>query len=295
MTKEVKNISTRLLSNNAHFEFVKSVAERAEKDATVSVKQKAEVEALRKAFTAEDESLHITQKSSLTYEISDADNARNAFYMGFKSIVGGFSCMPDGTDEKNASNALQAKIDEYKISVKMSLAKETGALTNFISDVEAKFTAEVTTLGLVKILAFMKENNEKVHDLLGSRDTEKSVKVVGALKTCRAASDEALKSLFHRINAFAEVEGDDAYKDFVDAVNTQIDRYKQQELSQKSGKKSQGSDDNHANAGDAPKNDSKKDNGKTDLQPEKPKNDNAPANNGGNKSGDGKTELNSAQ
>ena len=227
--KEIQSIALVNINNAAHFTFVSNMAERAEKDATVSEKCAAQVKAFRAAVTAEDENLKISAKSLVTDKIAAADRLRDQLYAGYKKAVAGYVNFPV-EDMADAAKVLNQHIKDYKIDVKAQLDKETGLLVNFIQDLEGKFAEQVKALSLTAFVEKLKAANEEVRELTGQRTDERSAKTAGALKAARTASDEAYKMLTMHVNAHALLEGEADYAAFIDYANTEISHFKQEVL-----------------------------------------------------------------
>ena len=230
--KEIYDINIQRMNNGAHFTFVSNILARAEADTAVKGKAADQVNNLKAAVSAEDEALKISQKSLLTDEIAKADNDRDALYAGYKKAVEGFLAMPIA-DMAQAAKILSQHIKDYKINTADQLDKETGLLVNFITDLEDKYTAQVTKLGLTAFVTNMKEANERVRTLTLQRTNEKMGVTVGALKAARTASDTAYRALVKMGNALALVLGEKDYTAFIDYVNTEITHYKREVLGKK--------------------------------------------------------------
>lgn len=230
--KEIYDINIQRMNNGAHFTFVSDILARAEADTAVKGKAADQVNNLKAAVSAEDEALKISQKSLLTDEIAKAYNDRDALYAGYKKAVEGFLAMPIA-DMAQAAKILSQHIKDYKINTADQLDKETGLLVNFITDLEDKYTAQVTKLGLTAFVTNMKEANERVRTLTLQRTNEKMGVTVGALKAARTASDTAYRALVKMVNALALVLGEKDYTAFIDYVNTEITHYKREVLGKK--------------------------------------------------------------
>lgn len=231
--KEINDINIQRMNNGAHFTFVSNILARAEADTAVKGKAAEQVNNLKAAVSAEDEALKISQKSLLTDDIAKADNDRDALYAGYKKAVEAFLVMPIA-DMAQAAKVLAQHIKDYKINTADQLDKETGLLVNFITDLEDKYTAQVTKLGLTAFVTNMKEANERVRTLTLQRTNEKMGVTVGALKAARTASDDAYRALVKMVNALALVFGEKDYTAFIDYVNTEITHYKREVIGQKS-------------------------------------------------------------
>ena len=230
--KEIYDINIQRMNNGAHFTFVSNILARAEADTAVKGKASELVSNFKTAVSAEDEALKISQKSLLTDEIAKADSDRDALYAGYKKAVEGFLAMPIA-DMAQAAKILSQHIKDYKINTADQLDKETGLLVNFITDLEDKYTAQVTKLGLTAFVTNMKEANERVRTLTLQRTNEKMGVTVGALKAARTASDTAYRALVKMVNALALVLGEKDYTAFIDYVNTEVTHYKREVIGQK--------------------------------------------------------------
>ena len=230
--KEIYDINIQRMNNGAHFTFVSNILARAEADTAVKEKASELVSNFKTAVSAEDEALKISQKSLLTDEIAKADSDRDALYAGYKKAVEGFLAMPIA-DMAQAAKILSQHIKDYKINTADQLDKETGLLVNFITDLEDKYTAQVTKLGLTAFVTNMKEANERVRTLTLQRTNEKMGVTVGALKAARTASDTAYRALVKMVNALALVLGEKDYTAFIDYVNTEVTHYKREVIGQK--------------------------------------------------------------
>lgn len=230
--KEINDINIQRMNNGAHFTFVSNILTRAEADTTVKAKASELVSNFKAAVAAEDEALKISQKSLLTDDIAKADSDRDALYAGYKKAVEGFLAIPV-EDMSQAAKVLSQHIKDYKINTADQLDKETGLLVNFISDLENKYSSQVSTLGLAAFVTNMKVANEHVRTLTLQRTNEKMGVTVGALKTARTASDNAYRALVKMVNALALVFGEKDYTAFIDYVNTEITHYKREVIGQK--------------------------------------------------------------
>lgn len=230
--KEINDINIQRMNNGAHFTFVSNILTRAEADTTVKAKASELVSNFKAAVAAEDEALKISQKSLLTDDIAKADSDRDALYAGYKKAVEGFLAIPV-EDMSQAAKVLSQHVKDYKINTAEQLDKETGLLVNFISDLESKYSSQVSTLGLAAFVTNMKDANERVRTLTLQRTNEKMGVTVGALKTARTASDNAYRALVKMVNALALVFGEKDYTAFIDYVNTEITHYKREVIGQK--------------------------------------------------------------
>ena len=233
-TKVVEIVLTDLsrLNNGAHFQFIKNVSDRLATDTKIKENAvgQAVIKALTEALATEDKYLVLSQKSLLTDEIANADKERDTLFNGYRTAVKGFLNMPVAALAKNARELWQHLAD-YAIDPQMQLERETGLITNLCTDLIGKYATQVQALGLKPYVDALKTANEHVETLLVQRTTDNSTKVVGALRTAREASDNAIRNLTKVVNALAILGNPADYAAFIDFMNTLIKRYKEQAIS----------------------------------------------------------------
>ena len=238
-TKVVEIVLTDLsrLNNGAHFQFIKNVSDRLATDTKIKENAvgQAVIKALTEALTTEDKYLVLSQKSLLTDEIAHADKERDTLFTGYRTAVKGFLNMPIAALAKNARELWQHLAD-YAIDPQMQLERETGLITNLCTDLVGKYATQVQALGLKPYVDALKTANERVETLLVQRTTDNSTKVVGALRTAREASDNAIRNLTKVVNALAILGNPADYAAFIDFMNTLIKRYKEQAMTTTSSK-----------------------------------------------------------
>lgn len=226
MAIEIKSASSDVskLTNYDHFEYISYVVRRIDAvGEAVSTRFPDEVAALKTALQEEDEVIVLSQKSSLTDQIAHYDALRDSYVSGYKKFVKSFLSMPEG-EELTAAKKLDQHITDFKINTKYALDRETGMLTNFTSDLETKYAAEIELLGATMFANKIKEANEKVRELLEQRDHEKSQYVKGATEAARKKTDEVYEDLVKKINAACILEDETDYSAFIKDVNERIER-----------------------------------------------------------------------
>lgn len=229
---EIKNIDLTRMNNGAHFAFVSNTYAKASNIAKIKEKATAALDSLKTAVAAEDEALKISQKSLLTDEITAADRKRDTLYSAYRKLVKGSLYSPLD-DQAEAAKVLYQNLKDYGIDPQMQLDKETGLMTNLIGDLTGKYSSQVATLGLSSYISALNVANGEVNTLIMQRADERGVQVAGALRTARTATDAAYKTLIKTVNALLLLEYDESYDDFVNYMNEEIDRNKQQVLAKK--------------------------------------------------------------
>jgi len=222
---QINGINLGRLTNSAHDSFMTEIVSRAK--ANEKVNAQTQTQLLDQCHAKEAELLKISQRNDLTSPISEADELRDKYYIGYKNAVKGYLSMPEG-DLLTAAEKLQQHIDDYKIDTRGQLDEETSDLSNLIVDLEGKLAAEIATIGLSKFVENMKAANEQVRALLQQRDDDGPAIEVGALKAARADTDESYRDLIVRVNALWITDYDDLYDQFITETNRQIARFKEQ-------------------------------------------------------------------
>ncbi|EFM00721.1 hypothetical protein HMPREF0658_2340, partial [Hoylesella marshii DSM 16973 = JCM 13450] len=158
------------INNGAHYEFMKVVSERFAAETTLSANATAKkaIEALAAAVKEEDRCLAISRKSLITDDIKEADDVRDDIYSALRKTIKGFLKAPMA-DVAQAAKELHQCMADYRIDPAMQLDRETGLLHNFIADLETKYAAQVTKLGLGLFVAPLKEANAKVEQFIVAR------------------------------------------------------------------------------------------------------------------------------
>lgn len=224
--KQIDTIQLDRLNNGAHFTFHTNTLARAKADATLAEKCVKFITPYEADIETEDDALKVSPKSLLTDDIAAADGLRDSLYRSYRKAVKGMTGFPvEATAE--AAKVLAQHIKDYGIDPKMQLDKETGLLMNFCADLKGKYAAHVTTLGLTEVVTQLDAANQQVNTLIEQRDNEYAARTVGAMKTARAAVDEAYRQLVQVVNALVLIEGEESYANFIDLQNSVILRYKQ--------------------------------------------------------------------
>ena len=252
------------MNNGAHYEFMKVVNDRFAAETTLSTNASAKkaMEALATALKEEDRCLVISRRNLITDDIRAADKTRDDIFRSLRKAINGFTDAPVA-DVAQAGKVLKQCVADYAINPAMQLDRETGLLHNFIADLETKYAAQVTKLGLTLFVAPLKEANAKVEQFIVDRTTAQSVIAAGELRAARLATDAAYRHLVKFVNALAMVSGTTDYDALAKFLNEHIDRYKHEVLpkKKKGGKKPSDGDKKPGDGGKTP--DGKKPGGDT--------------------------------
>lgn len=237
MEKQVDTISLGKLSNYAHFNYMDAVYKNLNSLLLMGEKLATELPIFEEKLDNENEVLVQSRKNDLTEVIEVGDDKRDSGLSGYAQVVKGFLFLRSG-EQYEAAKKLNQHLSDYKLSPQMSLVKQTGAMKNFLEDLETTYTSQVTSLGLTPFVTMMKEGNTTVDTNLQARDARSAGKMKAAVLTARSETDEIYNKIIKKINALAIVdeENADEYGQLIDELNAQIKHYKEQELTPKTKK-----------------------------------------------------------
>mgnify|MGYP000929729751 FL=1 len=227
--KQIGSIHLPSLVNDAHFIYMKNVEERMEENeavkATASVK--TAVGALKAAVAEEDKYLVLSKKSSHTKQLAAKDKERDDIFRGYRTAVKGHLHAPTKEMAEAAADLWQ-HLKDYNIDPDMQLERETSRIMNLVDDLEKKYAAQVTLLGLKPYAEALGAVNKMVEELLTTRTDDRSKQIAGVLRKARAATDEAYQNAVRLINAVVVVGTEKDFTALIDFLNENIKRYKEQ-------------------------------------------------------------------
>ena len=237
MEKQVDTIALSRFSNYAHYNYMDVVYKNLSSLLILGEKLKTELPIFEEKLDNENEVLVQSRKNDLTEVVEAGDDKRDSGLSGYAQIVKGFLFLRNG-EQYEAAKKLNQHLSDYKLSPQMSLVKQTGAMKNFLEDLETTYTSQVTSLGLTPFVTMMKEGNTAVDTNLQARDARSAGKMKAAVLTARSETDEIYNKIIMKINALAIVDevNADEYGQLIDELNAQIKHYKEQELTPKTKK-----------------------------------------------------------
>lgn len=235
---EIIALKLSALHQEEDFGFHKLAKEETAKcnDSKLTILQKAYVD----EFSVFDKSLKQGGGENVfTASITKQDEVTDNMYRGLNNQV---ITMENYFDPQIAEIARQAHLilKKYGDPTRLPYLEECGILHNLIQELEVfdnipeenkpdSISDEITTNRLQAInargwLQQLKIENEKFLALFTQRNQQQATIVTGATKTARQATDTAYRNVVKRINALAEVNGDEAYADVINSLNALIAR-----------------------------------------------------------------------
>ncbi|MDR0989434.1 MAG: DUF6261 family protein [Prevotellaceae bacterium] len=243
---DLQGIGTRALDNPTHYQLMKNTVDNAKSDKNVMKLASSLVADLEAAVQEEERVLKTPQKDPLTDQIKQADADRDADYAFIRDMV---KAQLKNRDEhmQQGAETIYLLIKNYGIKLSDQYDRENGLMENFLNDAERKYAAEFALLGLTDALKALRTHNNQVIQLLIERSKGKSQLTTGAMPKARAAVDDAFHKLRKAINGLLSL-GNDVLIPFVNLMNTEINRIKQQVL-HKHGVEVNGGGDSDNNSG----------------------------------------------
>lgn len=232
--KEINSIHTSSFSNSAHFQFMKDICQRAQTEEALGMVGTINIARtiFAQTFSFEDKYYKLSQLSLVTADINDADRERDTLYSTIHAMITSLLKVPSA-EMNRAARAIDAIMRNYDISPAMQLDKESAAIHNFVTDVKSKYSAELALLGMTTLVDKLDAANKLTQQLLLQRTNEKDLGTVGALREARTDCDKAYAYLVKLVNAIALTSTPAPYAGFIDFVNKEIKRYKEQAMAKK--------------------------------------------------------------
>ena len=223
---KINSIAVRSLHNPEHLGFhseARKIMERyvlSEIDITQPL-----FDRYTEAIDSEDLSYKIVAKSSYTQIINELDIVRDNTITGLTGQVRSLLKHFDPAIQA-AANRTMIEINSFGNIQKKNYVAETTDIVNLLQILKGKLTPEVTLLQIEGWVQKLEEdNNAFVVQYDGRHDEQREKDSLTRLRTCRLETDEAWKSIFNRINAGIEFNGEDRYRDFVKDINVTINYY----------------------------------------------------------------------
>ena len=175
-------------------------------------------------YNNEKEALDFIRKSAVTDDLAIADDLRDFTFRGLSDTVKAAGNHYNPL-VRQAASRVQVVFDHYGNLTLKSYDEETAAINSLISELNSNLADDVTTIGISGWLNELQANNTAFDTLMKSRYSEEAVKTQLRMKQVRLEIDAAYRVIIQRINALIIVNGESAYKVFVDEMNQRIEKF----------------------------------------------------------------------
>lgn len=175
------------------------------------------------AFSQLDKAVKQAQKTGYTESIVAADDNRDNVYTGFRGALRSMMRFPDA-DIASSAEALQVITDKYGESItRLPQREESAILSNIVAELQSEANAALLqTTGLNIWVEKLDEANKAFDDLYVSRTEKEAQFIVGLTRTERGNMQTAFEKLAQAIEAYAFINGEEAYKTLADRINTEV-------------------------------------------------------------------------
>jgi hypothetical protein len=215
-------INTRNMRNDAHFQFFTEFRNLAQGDAAVLPKIQQLFDEWLRHYALEDDALKKIVKSVFTGKIQETDAARDEIYNGMVEINRA-TLKHFSAEKREAAEHLKILFDTYGDVAKKPLKDQTSAVYNILQELKgSKYAPFAAIVGIGEWIAQLETLNRELEALTAERSSEAAAKTDIVLKDARAEVDRLYVAIVRRINAYIEIEGAEAYQNFVRTLNINI-------------------------------------------------------------------------
>ena len=213
------------LHNNEHAEFHKAIVREIKTNTPASLGIEKLFPAYEAALENELTAIDVENGSRHTTAIEDADIYRDEMHQSLvletKSKL--VSYKPENRD---AAAQIKRILDQVGDMRKLPYNQETETIQSLVNQLKENYADELETTGLIEAVNQLDIANKSFNDRFGERVTEVSGRPDGDVKIERVAVDETYRNITDAINGLAIINGDTAYRAFMDKVNYLVDYYK---------------------------------------------------------------------
>lgn len=192
-------------------------------------------------YADEGVALDVIRKSAITAEITEADLHRDTIFRGLSDAVK--ACGNHfNSNVKEAAARIGVVLGHYGNLTLKPYDEETAAITALVTDLQTTCAGDIATAGINEWINELLESNTAFDTLKKERYTEEAGKTQLKMKEVRLKTDAAYTTITERINALMIVNGETAYKEFVNELNQRIEQYNLV-LAQRKGRNAKKEDD----------------------------------------------------
>jgi len=222
---KAQNITFGRMRNDEHFQFHTEFIELVKRSGAANLKVEAQFEAYLPCFHRADEALKKIPKSALTEEIQKADKRRDSAFTAL--VYKHRSALSDFRPEiQQAAKKLSILFNTYGNLSRKPLVEQTSGIYNIMQELRGGYAEAIQTLELQELVDELEAAGNHFSLLYRQRLDESAQKTKTVLSQERKNMDAAYRQLVQRLNALILVEGEAAFADFVQALNTLISKYK---------------------------------------------------------------------
>jgi hypothetical protein len=164
------------------------------------------------------------KRSSYTRKIVEADHRDDYLLIGIRNILVA-SIHHFDSNIAEAAVSLLDRLKPFGEIIKKSYNEEAAAIRILLADFQGEYAEKVELVGLTSWVKELEIAVTEFERLLQLRNAEKAAKPLERLREIRAEIEAVYRKMIDRINAFSTVEEKEAYIEFINELNAQIDYF----------------------------------------------------------------------
>nr|PID95645.1 MAG: hypothetical protein CSA94_00505 [Bacteroidota bacterium] len=175
-----------------------------------------------------DDALLQAKKTGFTQKIIEADNIRDSLLIGLNYVVKGMTYFTD-SNISNMAEQVKTILSKYGKRIDtLPQREESAVIENILQDLQAEpIAGMLPQLGLSQWIPKLQEANTNFDSLYLARSEKEATFISGLTREQREKMQEHFSHLCRTIEAYAFIDGEDAYKTLADRINVEVAKIKQ--------------------------------------------------------------------
>lgn len=220
--ERIRSIRFAQLRNNEHAEFHKAIVREIKTNTPASLGIEKIFPAYEAALENELTAIDVESGSRHTTAIEEADIYRDEMYRSL--VLETRSKLVSYKPEYREAGAQVKRIlDQVGDMRKKPYNQETETIQSLVNQLKENYADELETTGLIEAVNQLDIANKSFNERFGERATDVSGRPDGDVRVQRLAVDETYTNITDVINGLAVINGDTAYRAFMDKINYLVD------------------------------------------------------------------------
>ncbi len=175
-----------------------------------------------------DDALLQAKKTGFTQKIIEADNIRDSLLIGLNYVVKGMTYFTD-SNISNMAEQVKTILSKYGKRIDtLPQREESAVIENILQDLQTEpIAGMLPQLGLSQWIPKLQEANANFDSLYLARSEKEATFISGLTREQREKMQERFSHLCRTIEAYAFIDGEDAYKPLADRINVEVAKIKQ--------------------------------------------------------------------
>ena len=224
-------------TNTRHLSWMTQFRNRVQSEITEVVGQDvptmlaSAIAQLNAAVEHEDETYMLPSFKAQSEQLMQLDKERDRKYKAAKLMAKAMTSI-GSAEQQQCALELLAEMDHYDVDVRVNYVEETTSMNELIQELQTEaWQTRLAVLELKTAFDGLASINGQMQQLIDERNDGQSQIPLQALRTARAASDEAYAVCVMMVNVFSVSEqrqGVSPYDEFIDHVNQDQEYYVEQ-------------------------------------------------------------------